>query len=215
MCAMPTPHRWALAVFAAIFAASWWRPIWPVEQALHHSLTVLAVLGLVWAQRRFRLPLGSFVLVLLFLTLHTIAARWIYSYVPYQEWLPFLRSRRNDFDRLVHFSWGLLLAPVVVRVLRSRGWRSAWAFAAAIQAILATGALYELLEWCVSLTLAPDAVEAYNGQQGDMFDAQKDQAMALLGSLVGGSLALLRRSRSQAAGTVRDEASSQLTEVDA
>ena len=59
----------------------------------------------------------------------------------------------------------------------------------AVQAIVATGALYEILEWAISLTLAPDAVEAYNGQQGDMFDPQKDQALALLGSLLGSGCA--------------------------
>jgi putative membrane protein len=195
MAAMPTPHRWALAAFAVIFAVSWWRPLWPVEQALHHSLTIIALIGLVWAQRRLRLPLSSFLLALVFLTLHTIAARWIYSYVPYQEWFPFLRSNRNHFDRLVHFAWGLLLAPIVVQVLRDRGWRRGWAAVVAVQAILATGALYEILEWAVSLTLAPDAVEAYNGQQGDLFDPQKDQALALLGSLFGCALALLTPAR--------------------
>ena len=191
MAAMPTPHRWALATFAVIFAVSWWRPLWPVEQGLHHSLTVIALAGLIWAQRRLRLPFPSFLLALIFLTLHTIAARWIYSYVPYQEWFPFLSSNRNHFDRLVHFAWGLLLAPIVVQVLRGRGWRRGWAMLIAVQAIVATGALYEILEWTISLALAPDAVEAYNGQQGDMFDPQKDQALALLGALLGSSFALL------------------------
>jgi putative membrane protein len=188
MSAMPTPHRWALTAFAALFAVSWWRPLWPVEQGLHHSLTVIALIGLIWAQRRLRLPFPSFLLALIFLTLHTIAARWIYSYVPYQEWLPFLQSDRNHFDRLVHFAWGLLLAPIIVQVLRDRGWRRGWAVLIAVQAVVATGALYEILEWVISLTLAPDAVEAYNGQQGDMFDPQKDQALALAGSLIGALL---------------------------
>lgn len=195
---MPKPQRWALAVFAAIFAVSWWRPMWPVEQALHHSLTVIAIAALIWAQRRFKLTLTSFVLVLVFLTLHTIAARWIYSNVPYQEWLPFLAGGRNHFDRLVHLAWGLLLAPVVIQVLRDRGWRRGWALLAAIQAVIATGALYEILEWGVALTLAPEAAEAYNGQQGDMFDPQKDQALALLGAMVGGVLAVMSRRRENA-----------------
>jgi putative membrane protein len=134
---MPKPHRWALAVFLVIFAVSWWRPLWPFEQALHHSLTVIALALLVWATRTLRLPLGSFILVLAFLTLHTIAARWIYSYVPYQEWIPALRGARNNFDRLVHLGWGLLLAPVVVGVLHRRGWRRGWTYLVAAQAVVA------------------------------------------------------------------------------
>ena len=30
--------------------------------------------------------------------------------------------------------------------------------------------------------MTPDAADNYNGQQGDMWDAQKDMAMALVGS---------------------------------
>jgi putative membrane protein len=179
---MSVPHRWALGLFGAIFALTWYHPIWPWEQAMHHSLTLLAVGGLVWAQRRWPMPLWAFVFVLVFLTLHTIAARWIYSYVPYPFWTP---GERNHFDRLVHFSYGLLIAPVIAR---------RWGFLLAVQAILATGALYELLEWGLAMMLAPEAAEAYNGQQGDPFDPQKDQAFAFAGAVLGAGLrALLKR----------------------
>lgn len=196
---LPRAHLAALLAFALIVAVSWWRPLWPAEQALHHSLTVLAVAGLLWAQWRLRLPLGSFVLVLAFLTLHTIAARWIYSYVPYEQWWrsltgsALLGGERNHFDRLVHFAYGLLLAPVLVRVARDGGAGRARAWLSAVQVIVSTGALYELFEWAIALTLAPDAAEAYNGQQGDVWDAHQDMALALLGGALGAGLAALRR----------------------
>ena len=41
---------------------------------------------------------------------------------------------------------------------------------------------YELFEWALTLVLSPEDAEGYNGQQGDMFDAQKDMALAMLGS---------------------------------
>ncbi|MEU8073948.1 DUF2238 domain-containing protein [Catellatospora citrea] len=196
---LPRGHLVALLVFAAIVAVSWWRPLWPAEQALHHSLTVLAVAGLLWAQRRLRLPLSSFVLVLAFLTLHTVAARWIYSYVPYEQWWHTLTGAapsggRNHFDRLVHFGYGLLLAPVLVRAWRERGAGRGRAWLQAVQVIVSTGALYELFEWGIALTLAPDAAEAYNGQQGDGWDAQPDMALALAGAVLGATVAVCRRS---------------------
>ncbi|GAA1365069.1 DUF2238 domain-containing protein [Catellatospora chokoriensis] len=196
---LPRGHLVALLVFAALVAASWWRPLWPAEQALHHSLTVLAVAGLLWAQWRLRLPLSSFVLVLVFLTLHTVAARWIYSYVPYEQWWQALAGTvpsggRNHFDRLVHFGYGLLLAPVLVRAWRERGAGRGKAWLQAVQVIVSTGALYELFEWGVALTLAPDAAEAYNGQQGDGWDAQRDMALALAGAALGATVAVCRRS---------------------
>jgi len=194
----------ALAVFGAFAAATWWRPIWPAEQAMHHSLTLIAVVALVGIQRRRRLPFSSVVLVLAFLALHTVAARWIYSYVPYERWVEAVSGwrvggGRNQFDRAVHVAYGLCLGPVLLRYLRDRGTRAIWAAVIAVDVVISTSALYELLEWGIALTLAPDAAEAYNGQQGDVWDAQKDMTLATLGAVVAVTVALLARRPRRAA----------------
>jgi putative membrane protein len=49
---------------------------------------------------------------------------------------------------------------------------------------MATSMIYELIEWGVAIALAPGAAEQYNGQQGDMWDAHKDMALASLGAVV-------------------------------
>jgi putative membrane protein len=181
---MTRRHWWALAAFALLVIATWWQPRWPAEQALHTSLTLVALVALAWVQRRHPLPLGSWLLVLVFLALHTVAARWLYSFVPYDEWTDALFGvrlsevfswRRNHFDRLVHFTYGLCLAGVVFRRL---GWLRS------LEVVVSTSALYELLEWAIAMTLAPELAEAYNGQQGDMWDPHKDITMALLGAVV-------------------------------
>jgi putative membrane protein len=187
-------YRWTFAVFLAILAASWWRPIYPADQALHHSLTAVALVGLELVMRRRPLPYASFCLILIFLTLHTIAARWIYSFVPYDDWTQslfgfrlddVLGSDRNNFDRLVHFSYGACLGPVLFRFLRAeRGWRTRWAALVSVDVILSTSAFYELFEWVIAMSLAPGAAEAYNGQQGDIWDAQKDMATATAGAIL-------------------------------
>src|SRR5687767_1494770 len=66
---------WGL--FAALFLVTWWHPIYPVDQALNHSLTVIGVGILIWLQRRGTLPVASVGLLLVFFALHTLAARWI------------------------------------------------------------------------------------------------------------------------------------------
>lgn len=179
---MTRGHYWALAVFGVLAVATWWDPPWPVEQALHTSLTVVALAALGWAQRRYGLPLRVWVWALIFLALHTIAARWIYSFVPYDDWTDALLGvrlsdvfgwQRNHFDRLVHFSYGLC----VTMMLRLKPLRS-------LEVVLATSALYELFEWGVAVVLAPDMAEAYNGQQGDVWDPHMDMALALLGAVV-------------------------------
>lgn len=197
---MQTPYRWTLAAFLVILVASWWKPIYPDDQVLQHSLTAVALVGLLVVMRRHPLPYASFALVLVFLTLHTIAARWIYSFVPYDDWTQSLLGfrlndalgwDRNNFDRLVHFSYGACLGPVLFRFLREeRAWRIRWAALVSVDVILSTSAFYELFEWVVAMSLAPGAAEAYNGQQGDMWDAQKDMATATTGAILAVALAV-------------------------
>ena len=193
----------AWSVFAVLVAVSWWHPPYPAEQALHHSLTLVAVVALVWLQRRGLLPPSSLILVLAFLTLHTIAARWMYSYVPYDDWLQRIAGvrlsdvfgwQRNHFDRLVHLGYGVCLAPVLYTYLTAqRGWRASWAALAAVEIVISTGALYEVLEWGIAITAAPAYAEAYNGQQGDLFDPHKDMVIAALGAIVAMAFVLLTR----------------------
>lgn len=38
--------------------------------------------------------------------------------------------------------------------------------------------IYEIFGWSLTLALAPHDDNAYNGRQGDMFDPQKDMALA-------------------------------------
>jgi putative membrane protein len=46
----------------------------------------------------------------------------------------------------------------------------------------------------MAMTLAPDWADSYNGQQGDMWDAQRDMALAACGAIIGiGLVGLLRK----------------------
>lgn len=148
-------------------------------------------------------------LILVFLAVHSVAARWIYSYVPYDDWTQALFGvrlsatfgwHRNMFDRFVHLVYGLTLAPVLWRSFVDRlGWRHGWAALAAADVVLSTGALYELFEWGIAVTLAPDMAEAYNGQQGDIFDPHKDMAIAVLGAVLSLAATLALRGRRRVA----------------
>ncbi|WP_086667631.1 DUF2238 domain-containing protein [Lentzea kentuckyensis] len=193
---MTRGQLWLLGAFGALVAVTWIDPPWPAEQALHSSLTAVALVAL-WLLRK-RLDTAQWAWALLFLALHTIAARWIYSFVPYDDWTQALFGvrlsevfdwDRNHFDRLVHFAYGVCLTAV----LRQKWLRS-------LEIVLATSAAYELLEWAIAMTLAPEVAEAYNGQQGDMWDAHADMALAALGALVTSLVSYVRR-RSPAAAT--------------
>ena len=70
--------------------------------------------------------------------------------------------------------------------------RRGHAFTLAVMTIMCSSLVYEWFEWAIALALSPDAAEAYNGQQGDLWDAHADMLMATVGSLLTGPL--IRRS---------------------
>ena len=82
-----------------------------------------------------------------------------------------------------------MLAPLTGSGLMAlAGWRALFG---ALLFVLAVGGLCEIFEWSLTITLAPGDAGAYNGEQGDIFDGQKDMAIAALGAVV--ALPLARR----------------------
>ena len=49
---------------------------------------------------------------------------------------------------------------------------------------MASSLVYEWIEWWIAMGLSPEDAENYNGQQGDIWDAQKDMFMATLGAIL-------------------------------
>jgi putative membrane protein len=106
-------------------------------------------------------------------------------------------SPRNSFDRVIHLAFGLLLFVPTTEFLEAAvGVTRKPAMFLAIVALLALGAVYELIEWSSMVMLDPQAAAVFVGLQGDPWDAQKDMALALLGSVAAYILVrLLRRGR--------------------
>lgn len=168
------------------------RPIFPREMFLQHIPTVALLVTLPLVLRRLPLSNAAVTCIVAFMLLHVLGARYIYSYVPYDRWYEQLFGlnptakfgfQRNHYDRLVHFFFGALwVCPVWEMCLRHIQVPRRFAYYTAFEFVLAFSMLYELLEWGLSITLAPDDANAYNGQQGDMWDAQKDMTCALIGA---------------------------------
>lgn len=161
---------------------------------LENALSVLAIGVMVAMWRKFPLSRISCVLLFVFLMLHELGAHYTYSEVPYDAWFEQLTGRglnerlgfeRNHFDRLVHFSYGLLVAypmrEVFVRVASARGF---WGYFLPLDVVMSTSMLYELVEWGASVAFGGDLGQAYLGTQGDVWDAHKDMLLATLGALL-------------------------------
>ena len=188
-------NRNALAVFLVLWAISCIRVPYPKYFWLQHVPTVAVVFVLVIAQNRLQISCLSYTLILAFMLLHVLGARYLYSYVPYDDWSEWFfgyritdrfEFTRNHYDRVVHFFFGLLLVVPAwrfsQRIVGTTAW---WSAAFAFSTIMAASAVYEVFEWLVAVNMAPDWAESYNGQQGDMWDAQRDMALAGLGAILG------------------------------
>lgn len=160
---------------------------------LENLLPVTLVLGLAAGWRRLRLSWQAYLAILLLLAIHELGAHFTYAQVPYEQWTRDITGhslnealgwKRNQYDRLVHLSYGLLFVIPLKEVLcRQTPLRGLWLVLLTVSLVLATSALYELIEWIGGQYLGDDKAKAFLATQQDPWDAQKDMALALVGAL--------------------------------
>lgn len=91
---------------------------------------------------------------------------------------------RNPFDRIVHFSFGLFMVyPIQDYLIHRLKTPIKWSYSISILIILALATLFELIEWLVATVSDSETGETYVATQGDVWDAQKDIALALIASI--------------------------------
>ncbi|WP_038342094.1 DUF2238 domain-containing protein [Acinetobacter sp. A47] len=197
-------HYLVLAMTLLFMAIASIHPLEFGSYLLHQTGTVLMLIALLLAFKKIGLDYYSFCLYLVFLLIHMIGAHYLYSYVPYNQWIIYFFNfdldqsmgwSRNMYDRLVHFAYGLLLYPFFYRCFQV--WfpsaKPFSLFLLVIQLVMASSVLYELLEWGLSIGLSPEDAENYNGQQGDVWDAHKDMLLATIGAMVTGMIQLYKQ----------------------
>ncbi|HLH39018.1 MAG TPA: DUF2238 domain-containing protein [Bryobacteraceae bacterium] len=168
------------------FLLAAYRPDTVFDWALENGLVFCFIPVLIATYRRFTFSGLSYLLFFIYLSIHELGAHYKYSDVPVGEWLkPILHTQRNHYDRIAHFSFGLLLAypmrEIAMRALRVTG---RWLYYLPVECTLALSAIYEILEALMANILTPQRGEEFVGMQGDMWDSQEDMFMAALGSLV-------------------------------
>jgi len=192
--ALPAPQlRMITALVIAVVLANIRQP-YPDIAPLQHVPTMLLILTAPLFLRRWPLSDGSVGCILAFFLLHTLAGRYTYSNVPYDAWGRALLGVsmdqsfglvRNDFDRIVHLSFGLFaVRPFAEATRRYGGMGGKAAIVSGFLFVGAVSGLYEIFEWLLTMVLAPGMADEYNGQQGDMWDSQKDMAIALGGGAI-------------------------------
>lgn len=134
-----------------------------------------------------RLPLSHWVHVCIFLHLLILIYGGYYTYAltPLGNWAKdAFGFARNHYDRIGHLALGVFPAFVIREVLLKKTAlaRDGWLYFLVLCVVLAVAAFWELLEWWVTLLVAGDVGQAFLGSQGDVWDAQWDMLLALLGA---------------------------------
>lgn len=166
---------------------------------MENTLTLSLIIFLAAFYNIFRFSDTSYTLLFLFLLLHVYGSQYQYADNPFGEWLKDqLDLQRNHYDRLVHFGFGLLLAYPLHEVLaHALGAGRFLSYLLPVEFILSLSALYEVVEWLVADVAYEGTAQgmAFLGMQGDIWDAQKDIALALMGGLIAMGVAFAVRKK--------------------
>jgi putative membrane protein len=177
-----------LALLTVICLATVWNPpagrtSWFME--VGPGLAGVAVL--IATYRRF--PMSSFVYGCVFVHMLILIYGGVYTYAhtPLGNWVrDAFGLARNHYDRVGHLALGFFPAFYTREVLlrTSPLVRGKWLFFIVCSIVLAVGAFWELLEWWATLVVASDVGQAFLGSQGDVWDAQWDMFLALIGAII-------------------------------
>ena len=195
---MALTHRTYLMILTFLFSVEWIalaiNPYYRNDWALENVLVVIAVIVLAASYKYLLLSRISYTLIFIFLCLHEIGAHYTYAEVPYDAWFMSLTGvtlndilgwQRNNFDRVIHLSYGLLLAyPIREVFLRVANVSGFWGYFLPLTLTMATSMMFELFEWGAAEMFGGDLGMAYLGTQGDVWDGHKDMALASLGALI-------------------------------
>ncbi len=171
---------------------TWWLEALPA---------IVAAALLAQTYRRFRFSDLAYMLIFIHALILLVGAHYTYAQVPAFNWLrDALDLSRNHYDRVGHFAQGFVPAIVARELLlrTSPMRRGKWLFAVIVLSCTGISAIYELIEWGTSAATG-EAAEAFLGSQGDVWDTQKDMALALIGAIAALLLLARRHDKSMAA----------------
>ena len=179
-----------LQIFIVFFLVNWANSyIGNTDTAnwiLENTLVFLFLGFMSFNYKKFQFSDLSYLLICVYLCLHVYGSKYTYAENPFGYWLKdALDLSRNHYDRIVHFSFGFLLAyPMREMFLKWLKFPTWVAWTLPIEITLSISAFYELIEWAVADVFFKAQGDAYLGTQGDIWDAQKDIFLAFIGSIL-------------------------------
>jgi putative membrane protein len=182
------------SLFIILFSLLAISPYDRADWLLENVIVLVFVVVMASTYKKFPFSRISYSLIFVFLCLHEIGAHHTYSRVPYDSFFVSIFNfslneamgwERNNYDRIVHFLYGLFLAypfrEVYCRVANGKGF---WGYFFPLLFTIAASMIFELIEWAAAEIFGGELGMAFLGTQGDIWDAHKDMALASLGAVV-------------------------------
>jgi putative membrane protein len=186
----PLARNYWLMALIALFTTIWISTLTGTTDVnnwiLENTLTILFLIFLVVTYKRYQFSDLSYLLICVYLCLHVYGSKYTYAENPFGYYLQeVFHTGRNHYDRIVHFSFGFLLAyPMREMFLKWLKYPRLVSWILPIEITLSISAFYELIEWAVADIFFQAQGDAYLGTQGDIWDAQKDIFLAFSGAII-------------------------------
>lgn len=183
---MKNPYH--LVLLAIVFIVLIWSGIGPHDRftwVLEVAPVLIGVPILFATFRSFRLSRLVYLLLAIHAVILMVGGHYTYARVPLFDWIrDSFDLARNHYDRVGHFAQGFVPAIVAREILlrTSPLRRGGWLRFIVVAICLAISASYELIEW-ISAVMAGSAATDFLGTQGDVWDTQKDMALAMIGAI--------------------------------
>ncbi len=191
---LPTYGKVLAAIYALVWSIAAYQPLDFQSWALEQIGVILALIVLWRVQVNAPVSHLSLTLIFLFLCAHAVGTHYTYAQVPLADFLQthFALSleqsfgwTRNHYDRIVHFLFGLFITlPVLESLRQHNALRGGWYYVMPFALVFSVSTLYELGEWIAALLFGGELGIHFLGVQGDLWDAQKDMALAGVGSVL-------------------------------
>ncbi|WP_142331939.1 DUF2238 domain-containing protein [Bacillus toyonensis] len=180
-------HLFLLLIVTTVFI---WSVIKPTRYSSWAAEAIPAVFGLIIIiaiYNRFRFTTLSYIIIAILAIIMFIGGHYTYSKVPLFNWIKDVFDlNRNHYDRFGHLIKGLV--TIVIREILLRKTQlteGPWLVTISISISLAIAALYEIIEWLAfKIAKGGKTAKDFLGMQGDIWDAQWDMSLALVGSIL-------------------------------
>lgn len=169
---IPFKSNYWLWIFTSIFMVVWINTFLGTTDLnnwlLENTLTFLSLIFLVTSFRKYQFSDTTYLFVCIYLCMHVYGSKYTYAENPLGYYLQdLLHTSRNQYDRIVHFSFGFLLAyPIRELFIQWLKYPKSAAWITPIEITLSIGGIYELIEWAVADIFFTEQGTAYLGTQG-------------------------------------------------